>query len=322
MGALGNTNVDIASARNLYGGSGQVAIDETNMRYLAGKPQSASGSTISFDDIKGAAYIATSSGGTSIDVRASAIAAGWNGAGPLWFILTGNTYSGSTGTASLVVSGSFPKGLILQINSGVIVSGKGGDGAAGTYGTGATGNAGGVALAVSSYTGGTLYINNLGTLAGGGGGGGSGGGNAPYYAAGYTVYPYGGTPYYVNPVYFAVVGTGGGGGSGVGAGGASYYAGQQGSAGTISAGGAGGANPGQLSDGVDRGAGGAGGGPGSAGSGGNLSSHTDYNAYYNYTYYYVASYGGAGGGAGACTTGTVAASAVWLNTGTRYGTVG
>lgn len=249
MGVLGTTNVSLNSAQVLYGATSgaQISMDATNIRYLAGIPQSASLSQINMNKLKGAAYFTKTSAGTAVDVRADCVTAGWNQSGPVWYIINGNTYSGSTGSPALTISGNFPAGIILQIASGVYVVGKGGDGGTGGLGGGAgtTGAAGGVAIAVSSYTGGTLYINNLGTISGGGGGGGAGRGG--YYN--YATYN-----------YIDYRGGGGGGGTGFGAGGVNG-----GGTGTISSGGAGGsAVAGAATVGAANGA--AGGGLGSAGT--------------------------------------------------------
>jgi hypothetical protein len=248
MPVLGTTNISLNSAQQLYGvASGtQRSMGDTNIRYLAGIPLSTSTSQINLNKLSGAGYFTKTSAGAAVNIRADCVASGWNQSGPVWYVITGNTYSGSTGSPALTISGSFPGGIILQINSGVYVVGKGGAGGTGGIGSGAgTGGAvGGVALAVSGYTGSTLYINNLGILSGGGGGGGAGRGG--YTASGYSATNY--------------QGGGGGGGTGFGAGGANA-----GGTGTISAGGSGGAAvPGAATVGATAGA--AGGGLGAAGT--------------------------------------------------------
>ena len=279
-GSLGSSNVSLSAAEVLYGnGATQlVTANDTNLRYLAGIPQSGSNSAISFSQLANSAFVVTSSAGASVNVYTTATAAGWNGNGPLWFQITGNTYSSSTGTASIQVGGNFPKGLILQVNPGVYVIGRGGSGS----GSATAGGAGGVAIAVSGYTGGTFYLNNLGTIAGGGGAGGGGGQGAYVYNTQYSS----GVTYYNG-------GTGGGGAAfGTGA-----------NAGTLTTGGGGGGGAGGSY--YAAGSGGTGGSPGNSGSAGSGGSGP-----------------GAGGAAGAATTGTVSVSAVWINTGTRLGTVG
>lgn len=281
----------MSAAEVLYGASATatVTMDDTNLRYLAGIPQSASGTSWNLGKLSGACFFATSSGGTALDVRATCVAQGWNQSGPVWFQLNGNTYSGSTGSASCTISGNFPNGIIFQVNSGVYLVGKGGAGANGVAQDGAVGavagSVGGAGLAVTSYTGGTIYINNLGFIGGGGGGGGRGG--YLTYSSGYSFGNYGQAA--------------GGGGAGFGAGGtAAQYASSSGAAGTINAGGIGG------SDYFYATRGGTGGALGTAGGTGGLNSGASF-----------------GGAAGVATSGTVASGkVVWIATGTRYGTVG
>lgn len=291
-GSLGSSNLSLSAAEVLYGnGATQlVTANDTNLRYLAGIPQSGSNSAISFSQLANSAFVVTSSAGASVNVYTTATAAGWNGNGPLWFQITGNTYSSGTGTASIQVGGNFPKGLILQVNPGVYVIGRGGSGS----GSGTAGGVGGVAIAVSGYTGGTFYLNNLGTIAGGGGGGGGGGQGTYYY---YSAY-YSGQTYY---------------NGGTGGGGAAF--GNGANAGTLTTGGGGGGGGGGYH--YAAGSGGTGGSPGNSGSAGSAST---YNA--NGGSSGGAAGPGAGGAAGAATTGTVNVSAVWINTGTRLGTVG
>lgn len=298
MGVLGTTNISLNSAQVLYGAASgtQRSINDTNIRYLAGIPNSASGSQINMNKLSGAGYFTKTAAGSAIDVRADCVANSWNQSGPVWYIINGNSYSGSTGSAAITISGNFPNGIILQINSGVVVSGKGGAGGNAGYSSiyvNYGGAAGGVALAVTSYTGGSIYIKNDGTLAGGGGGGAGGGGG--YYNG-----------YYVFADYS---GGGGGGGSGYGSGGAAGQgggSGQVGSSGTLTSGGAGGTRITAATYSYTSVNGGAGGGQGSSGT-------STYHGWFGFK---------GGGGAGACTTGTVAAGVVWLTTGTRYGTIG
>ncbi len=297
MGVMGTTNISLNSAQQLFGAASgtQRNINDTNVRYLAGIPNSASDSQINMNKLSGAGYFTKSSAGTALNVRSDCVANGWNQTGPVWYIINGTVYSNSTGTASITISGSFPNGLVLQINSGVIVTGFGGAG--GIYGyaysyTPGVGGTGGVAIAVSGYSGGTLYIKNDGTIAGGGGGGaGGGGGHSNYY-------------------YFSenFAGGGGGGGAAYGAGGQGYnsLSARYGSAGGLTTGGSGGTRDTTYTYSLTSVAGGAGGGSGSAGT-------STYHTYFGTK---------SGGGAGACTTGTVAAGVVWLANGTRYGTIG
>lgn len=297
MGVLGTTNISLNSAQVLYGATSgsQRSMDDTNIRYLAGIPNSASGSQINLNKLSGAGYFTKTAAGSALDVRADCVANSWNQSGPVWYIINGNSYSGSTGSAAITITGNFPNGIVLQIASGVTVSGKGGAGGTAGYGAYAipvAGSVGGVAIAVTGYTGGTIYIKNDGVIAGGGGGGAGGGGghyNAYYFTNDYS-------------------GGGGGGGSGYGGGGSAPNGGsaQVGSSGTLASGGAGGTRNTTVTYNYTSVNGGAGGGQGSAGT-------STYHGQHGTK---------SGGGAGACTTGTVSAGVVWLTTGTRYGTIG
>ena len=248
-----------------------ITLNDSNVRLLGG----VSSGAISMSNFYSKSWIFafnTSVTSGQINVRSAAIAAGWGGTQPVQCTINSNSYSNSTGTPTVLISGSFPDGLTLVVASGVYVAGKGGAGANGNPGTwGSSGGAGGTAISISSYTGGTLSINNLGYIGGGGGGGGSGPGQ-PY-------------------AYSSAPGGGGGGGAGFGPGGS-----PGGGTGTINSGGGGGSGSGTY-----------------GGSGGGLGSSGGYGSNYN---------GGAGGGGGAAITGSVAAGVVWINTGTRYGSVG
>jgi chitinase len=112
------------------------------------------------------------------DLRAQAVAAGWDQVRPLNATLTitatGSLYSSST-TPALTVSGSFPTYSKLTINNAGVIYGKAGTGGAGgTYTGTVTGQAGGNGgNAINATV--AITINNTGTIAGGGGGGGGGG---------------------------------------------------------------------------------------------------------------------------------------------------
>ena len=199
-----------------------------------------------------------SSNATNVNLRAVAVSQGWDQITPLNFVVASGVYaySNSTGTAGLIVSGTFANGLKLT-NNGFIV-GKGGNGGNGgrmapfdQYGSiaGSGGSSGGIALTVLSPL--TLY--NAGTI-GGGGGGGSGGFGGPI-----------GPP----TGFYPTNGGGGGGGQGLGSGGAGVSTGSgwgegpsdPGTAGTLSAAGSGG-GPNGPAGGTYGVAGGAGGGYG------------------------------------------------------------
>lgn len=224
---------------------------------------------------------------TNVNLRTSALAAGWNGTAKVKATInTGVTiYSTSTGSYALTINGSFPQGVELT-NNGTIL-GRGGDGNGGT---------GGPALLVQTVT----TINNQnGRIAGGGGAGGVGGST-------FIPSPYDGT----------LRGGGGGGGIGNGAGGpqgagdnnGAVSAGSAGSSGTLTTAGSGGAGAyGVIVDFCRcppstyyyAGAGGNGGSYGSSGSAG------------------VG--GGAGGAGGASLVGN--SNITWIATGIRNGSI-
>tara|TARA_B110000971_G_scaffold44083_1_gene43828 strand:+ start:182 stop:1030 length:849 start_codon:yes stop_codon:yes gene_type:complete len=111
---------------------------------------------------------------TPQNLRALAVAAGWDGSAPVVATNSAIISSNTTGSPALIVNGSFPAGVTL-LNTGTIV-GMGGAG---------NGGVGGIALTASV----AISINNSGTLAGGGGGGGYGtpggtGGNLGGYGGG------------------------------------------------------------------------------------------------------------------------------------------
>ena len=232
------------------------------------------------------------------NLRAAAIAAGWDQVAPLIANITINSGvivgSASTGSWAFDTGASFPAGSMLALVNNGTIQGMGGQGG---WGGGkhdpssdawhwATGGAnGGPALRAQH----PISITNNGTIAGGGGGGGGGGfGSEYYYESG---------------------GGGGGGGAGYygGLGGAKNHPnntfGSNGAGGSTSSGGAGGAGGAGWSDGkttVPAGyAGGAGGGLGNGGATG------------------VNGAGGGAGGAAVNGNGYI----TWVATGTRLGAI-
>ena len=238
---------------------------------------------------------------TNVNLRSLALSSGWNGSSKVVATLSSGVYisGSSTGTAALVIDGSFPGGLDF-INNGYIL-GLGGNGGQGGYAGGNTssggqsGASGGKALEVST----AVTFTNNGTI-GGGGGGGGGGGPASYsgYKRLYT-FPGGG-------------GGGGrsslnnssGGARGNALGGWSVYNAQPGGSGTSSGAGAGGNTGGSYSYAVP-GKGGDGGNWGASGSSGVSGSG------------WGSAGGGGGGGSGAAVSGN--SYITWAATGTRYG---
>lgn len=230
---------------------------------------------------------------TYVDIRARAVAAGWDQVTPLAaeVIVTGTgTLAAGSSIYAYYAGSNFPQGttLKLSVQPGGRVLGAGGIGGMGSgAGIANAGGAGGTAI----YTRWPLAIDNLGTTTGGGGGGGGGGGT-----------------YSSNS---RAGGGGGGGGAGSNAGlgnaggtptdGYTNFPGYASSNGTETTGGAGGGRLviGDGAIGFEGGVGGALGQAGGAGaSGGNVS-------------------GASGGLAGAYIDG--ASYATWINTGTRLG---
>lgn len=159
------------------------------------------------------------------NLRARALAAGWNGLAPLdaQISVAAGVVVGSSSTSSYAfdTGASFPAGSRLALsNSGYIVGAGGAGGAAG-----GGGNAGGPALR-AQYP---LAVANVGTIGGGGAGG------AGYYEQGYDS---------EGPTW--TISLGGGGGAGYAPGGGGYGASASGSPGSLTAGGAGGRVPGNA----------------------------------------------------------------------------
>lgn len=262
-----------------------LSFDDLRVRHTtADSNKFSSGSTISTGDLFSKSWVFyTSLAGVAgtLDYRNSLITNGWDQFRPAYATLTSTTYSTSTGSPAMSVTGTFPYGTTLAINSGVYVAGKGGAGGTGANGgAGGAGGAGGTGIAVSLSGGNAISIVNNGAIGGGGGGG--GGGGFSYFSDKHgTVYYYGG---------------GGGGAAAYGAGGSSVVAG--GASGGILYGGAGGS-----------GAGGIGGTAGSLGNAGG--SGTTINGAYP---------AGAGGPAGAAMTGT-SGVVNFITPGTIYGSV-
>lgn len=224
-------------------------------------------------------------GGTnSVDLRTLALAAGWNGTDEVFATMTSNVGSNSTGTPGLTVSGSFPNGVTLTVNSGIYLVGAGGAGGDNL----SNGNPGGTALSVTT----ALKLRNNGVIGGGGGGGGDdgGGGAGLLPGAGFGA-PVSGSA--------GTLTTGGSGGSGppppVPNG---TRAGSYGDAFNNSGSGGGLGTNGQSGD---------------AANGG--STHTDSSIGDPDATYQLSNY--PGGGAGSCTAGN--SNITWLATGTRYG---
>jgi hypothetical protein len=148
-----------------------------------GAPNVPTSGSMSLSQFLGASNLftfAVTSNQVNLDLRAMAVAAGWDNATPLAATInSGVTISSNTvSIPALFISGSFPGGVSL-INNGSIV-GKGGIGGANQWfayaqssGTdtwsASPGQPGGAAFSTSV----AVKVTNNGTMAGGGGGGGS-----------------------------------------------------------------------------------------------------------------------------------------------------
>lgn len=109
----------------------------------------------------------------NVDLRAAAIAQGWDQSSKVIATVTGAIGGTSSGAPAFTISGSFPSGVELVINAGASITGKGGDG---NTSASPAAKAGGAAMVITT----TVKITNNGIIGGGGGGGGyfNGGGGA------------------------------------------------------------------------------------------------------------------------------------------------
>ena len=264
-----------------------------------------------------AEFTATLSSNTAnANLRTVAVAQGWDENSPLSFAVASGVYaySTSTGNAGLIVSGSYPNGLIIT-NSGYIIGMGGGGGfPQGPLNSPSQSSGGNGGPALSFTSGIRVDIINQASsfIAGGGGGGGYSGGNGGQGGggAGQSGNPGssgangGGSPTSItcpqSPGQESVSGTNGTGG---GAGGGSGYAGTWSSPGCSSYGGAPmyGGSGGRVLPGSGGGDGGSAGNAGSGTGGGG--------------------WGAAGGGTGAGSGGAAITGSFTslTNNGTIYG---
>lgn len=171
-------------------------------------------------------FLLTSSGSVqNYNLASQATAAGWNGSSQIIFTNNGTIGSSSTGTAGLIISGSFPGGVTIYNTSYIVGAG------------GNTNSAGGTAIQITSFTSpSNILFYNTGIVGGGGGGGVSGyataGGGAGYIAgSGYnsgslTTGGYGAGAPCVGGGYGGGIGSAGGPGGGGGGGGLGAPGGQ------------------------------------------------------------------------------------------------
>ena len=116
------------------------------------------------------------------NLRAAAVAAGWNQTSPLNATVTINAsvyvYSTSVGAYAFQTGTTFPAGTSLNLINNGIILGMGGNGGAGgkipNFVAGTAGTTGGPALLAQQ----AITITNNGIIGGGGGGGGGGSGSA------------------------------------------------------------------------------------------------------------------------------------------------
>lgn len=263
-------------------GSGSIGLGSSGVRLYAFVPTG----PIKMSDLYAMArdyYTATNN--NSITMKARATQLGWNGTAVLKYTL--QLASGVAINGGVLTGSTFPTGSKLQLLNGGTIRGNGGFYYSGSYYDGYNGDAGGPGITMNY----ALSINNsAGIIGGGGGSGGSGAGDGYNYGGYQGGYSGAGAG---NPAQLSNSGASGGNSSTGLVGGTGGSAGQTGGAGGGSAS-------------YPNGAGGGGGGLGAAGGAGGRS------AFY---------FGGSGGGAGACTSGS-ATYATWVNTGTRYGTIG
>jgi predicted ATP-grasp superfamily ATP-dependent carboligase len=163
--------------------TGQISLNDTNVRSLAAVPSGAIIMPTNFyGKSVGVAFNQTISVNTvNYNLRAAAVTAGWNQTTPLNATITINSgvyvYSTSTGAYAFRTGTTFPAGTSLKlINNGTIL-GMGGAGSNAAVVVGSTsaplpapGSVGGPAL-LAEYA---LSITNNGVIGGGGGGGGAG----------------------------------------------------------------------------------------------------------------------------------------------------
>jgi hypothetical protein len=311
-----------------------IELNDSAVRSLAGV--GGGGTTIGMNSLLSKTYSFSFSfnGGTELNLRSLALAAGWDQVAVL--SATNNGTINSNGAPALTIDGAYARGVSFTNNAGIY--GKGGNAAPGGrvsaadtspgYGASDFGgpSVGGTGIAVSSAV--TIYNNS--TVAGGGGGGGASG-NGKAYA---TSPGRGG----IGPATVVVSCSGGAGGGGSGNGpnaGAAYgdynnfsaggyssvdinQAGNASGAGSQTAGGGSGAGgTGRISSTIGygtivyltSGSGGAGGGQGSTGASGSG------GALVNGTNLFGAANAGAGGGSAVTGNGNI----TWATPGTRNG---
>ena len=161
-----------------------ISLNQASVRLLADVPSG----TISMNNLRGKTYrylfTPTISANTAnYNLKAAAIAAGWNQVLPLGATVTINAgvsvYATTTGGYAFDTGATFPLNSTLALVNNGTIQGMGGAGGNGWVNGGVSdylgfpGSAGGPALR-AQYA---ISITNNGTIGGGGGGGGGGSGN-------------------------------------------------------------------------------------------------------------------------------------------------
>lgn len=167
------------------GGNGttQIALNDTNVRTLAGVPSGAIAMPTDFYGKSNALVfnLTISSNTANYNLRTAALAAGWNGTTtPVTINCTISSgvyvYSTSTGAYAWQTGTGYPgSGVTLTLTNNGTILGMGGNGGNGAYlatsAVATAGSAGGPAI-LAQYA---VSITNNGTISGGGGGGGGAG---------------------------------------------------------------------------------------------------------------------------------------------------
>jgi hypothetical protein len=152
-------------------------LDSTLVRFLLQDTTPRAPISMSYGYGKSYTFKFNVNSGNNIDLRAEAIASGWNGFRPVLAYIPTGVIIGSTSVSApaLTIQGSFPNGITL-VNDGYIV-GAGGNGGNSIWATSVLGYPGsvngangGTAISVST----AVTIQNNEVIGGGGGGGGQG----------------------------------------------------------------------------------------------------------------------------------------------------
>ena len=174
------------------GMSGVISLNDTNVRTLAAVPSG----IIGLDDLHGKAnaFTANIAGGSNLNLRTAANAAGYDGINLNVNLTITSVCTASATSVPALDLGTWPAGTNLNVTINANIIGYGGAGGAGGVNgsaSGKAGGAGGPAMKANAITSGTITVTLgvSGAVRGGGGGGGGGG-------LGSSSDPQGGTTYY------------------------------------------------------------------------------------------------------------------------------